>query len=54
MVDFGVGLYEFWGAPGVDSQPEVVSNCCEAAVIDVLGNRVGMEDYDDDWNYEVE
>ena len=29
-VDFGIGAYEYWGAPGFDSQPAEVSQCCEA------------------------
>lgn len=29
-VDFGIGSYEYWGAPGVDIQLAEVSNCCEA------------------------
>jgi len=29
-VDFGIGAYEYWGAPGYDSRPEQVSDCCEA------------------------
>jgi hypothetical protein len=31
-VDFGIGAYEYWGAPGFDSRIERVSNCCEAPV----------------------
>ena len=29
-VDFGIGAYEYWGAPGFDSNVQTVSNCCEA------------------------
>jgi hypothetical protein len=29
-VDFGIGAYEYWGAPGYDSRIELVSDCCEA------------------------
>lgn len=29
-VDFGIGAYEYWGAPGVDIQIADVSDCCEA------------------------
>lgn len=32
VVDFGIGEYEFWGAPGYDSQEALVSHCCEAPV----------------------
>jgi len=28
-VDFGIGAYEYWGAPGVDKQIAEVSDCCE-------------------------
>lgn len=28
-VDFGIGAYEYWGAPGFDVQICAVSNCCE-------------------------
>ena len=27
--DNGIGAYEYWGAPGFDSQPFPASNCCE-------------------------
>lgn len=30
--DFGIGPYEYWGAPGVDVQMAYVSSCCEAAL----------------------
>jgi|688.fasta_scaffold2595658_2 hypothetical protein len=29
-VDFGIGSYEYWGAPGVDVQWAWVTRCCEA------------------------
>lgn len=29
-VDFGIGSYEYWGAPGYDSRPADVTDCCEA------------------------
>jgi hypothetical protein len=32
-VDFGIGAYEYWGAPGWDSRPADVSNCCEAPCV---------------------
>lgn len=28
-VDFGIGPYEYWGAPGVDRDIRLVSKCCE-------------------------
>ena len=31
-LDFGIGAYEFWGAPGVDSNIQEVSTCCEGDV----------------------
>jgi hypothetical protein len=33
-VDFGIGAYEYWGAPGVDIQLADVSDCCEADFMD--------------------
>ena len=33
-VDFGIGAYEYWGAPGFDVQLADVSDCCEAECID--------------------
>ena len=27
-LDFGIGSYEFWGAPGCDSNIQEVSTCC--------------------------
>jgi hypothetical protein len=31
-VDYGIGTYEYWGAPGFDVQLCDVSDCCEADV----------------------
>ena len=31
-VDFGIGAYEYWGAPGVDVRMDYVSSCCEASL----------------------
>lgn len=42
-VDFGVGHYEYWGAPGFHRDVQRVSNCCEAPIRD-----------DDDQDYEPE
>lgn len=28
-MDFGIGSYEFWGAPGVDVNIQQVTECCE-------------------------
>jgi hypothetical protein len=33
-IDVGIGVYEYWGAPGCDVHYVTVSNCCEADVID--------------------
>lgn len=33
-VDFGIGAYEYWGAPGFDVQLAEVSDCCEADCVD--------------------
>lgn len=30
--DFGIGAYEFWGAPGTDSNIQRVSQCCDGEV----------------------
>lgn len=32
--DNGIGSYEYWGAPGFDSQPFPASDCCEAEIED--------------------
>ena len=32
-MDFGIGAYEFWGSPGVDTQLCYVSQCCEASEV---------------------
>lgn len=34
VVDFGIGAYDYGGAPRYDSQIEEVSDCCEAEVVD--------------------
>jgi hypothetical protein len=48
MVDFGIGSYEFWGAPGNDVQWCYVSECCEADMVDENGVTIEPpeEDYD--------
>jgi len=35
LVDFGIGPYEFWGAPGVHVDECVVSDCCEEPIPDM-------------------
>ena len=32
-MDFGIGAYEFWGACGVDTNIQTVSECCEAGMV---------------------
>jgi len=34
VIDNGIGHYEYWGAKCYDSQPEAVSECCEAPIFD--------------------
>lgn len=34
VVDYGIGAYEYWGAPGFDIQLCEVSDCCEAEPLD--------------------
>ena len=31
--DFGIGSYEFWGAPGCDVDIQEVSDCCSAPMV---------------------
>lgn len=31
--DFGIGVYECWGAPGIDTNVQYVSVCCEAGFV---------------------
>lgn len=33
VVNFGIGPYEFWGQRGVDSNKQVVSDCCEDEIL---------------------
>lgn len=48
VVDFGIGPYEYWGATGIDSRPEAVSNCCDAPVYDESGHRITENDVQED------
>lgn len=48
VVDFGIGSYEFWGAPGTDIQLCLVSQCCEAQMRDGAGDLMYYEDYHDE------
>jgi hypothetical protein len=43
IVDFGIGSYEYWGSRGVDSQIEVVSDCCEAPAVDITGHDITVQ-----------
>lgn len=36
VIDFGIGAYEYWGAPGVDKDLQEVCPECEAHVSDLL------------------
>lgn len=33
-MDFGIGHYEFWGSVGFHTDVQVVSECCEASIIE--------------------
>lgn len=43
IIDLGIGSYEYWGAPGIDVQLTVVSQCCEAAIIDESSTHVTID-----------
>jgi len=47
-MDFGIGPYEYWGANYVDTQLALVSHCCEAPMVDEIGNEMVLEDYQDE------
>lgn len=32
-MDFGIGSYEFWGCPGVDTNVQTVTVCCEVGTV---------------------
>ena len=32
LEDTGIGAYEYWGAKGVDTRMELLSDCCGAEV----------------------
>lgn len=49
VVDNGIGSYEYWGANCVDTQLEVVSECCEAECSDLSGNLLSMSDMKEDY-----
>ena len=44
LIDFGIGSYEYWGAPGYDINIQAVSNCCEALVINSHKNIITVKD----------
>lgn len=48
VMDFGIGPYEFWGAPGNDVQLALVSICCEADMNDECGNLLEYDPYDEE------
>ena len=33
-VDYGIGHYDYGGAPGYDSNKQIVSHCCEGGLYD--------------------
>lgn len=41
--DFGIGAYEFWGAPGVDTRLELCSDCCTAPFDSETQRLIGEE-----------
>lgn len=49
-LDTGIGPYDYWGATGIDSQPALVSNCCEAPIHTNpnLNNEYTLRDERDD------
>ena len=44
VIDVGYGAYEYWGATGVHTQLDVVSDCCQEPVEDEYGNAVEVND----------
>ena len=46
--DFGIGSYEYWGAPGTDIQWCYVTKCCEANVEDLIEFRPEPDDDEDE------
>jgi hypothetical protein len=40
-IDVGIGVFEYWGFRGVDTQLHRVSDCCEATFTD---HRTDQED----------
>ena len=53
VVDQGIGPYEFWGQKGIDVREAFVSECCEALVVDIDENEVGLPEPDEDAAYET-
>lgn len=47
-IDRGIGPFEFWGAKGFDSQPDVGSDCCEAMVLTYGCCEYTLDDYNRD------
>lgn len=44
FVDEGIGSYEYWGCPGVDTRIYVESSCCGALCVDADGNELSVAD----------
>lgn len=38
-VDFGIGHYEYGGAPGFHTDVQIVTECCEATPVEYLGEQ---------------
>jgi hypothetical protein len=47
IIDFGIGAYEYWGATGIDSQIDAVSDCCEAPAVDRSGHEITVQQLKD-------
>lgn len=44
IIDFGIGLYEYWGFTYYDRNLQAVSNCCEAPAINSLNHIITVQD----------
>ncbi len=40
IVNTGIGHYEYWGAPGYDDNPAVISDCCSEPCLNDDGTEV--------------
>lgn len=46
-VDYGIGAYEYWGANGVHRDIQIVSECCEAGLVQNNGLHTHAGWFDD-------